>query len=357
MRTKGGGEEAPEAISVRDGLHFSGVRCAPHETFEGLQPPMHIKKSNEGEITMAGRNSFLHISMAAILAFALTGTVSANIWMDEKFEDGPFTQGNGDTVTPIASSELDTYSATVPITASVTGSPIAHTGALDTSKAFEGGACYKLTAGQELSCGPGYMNPTNGDIQVLQMALNVDPIPAAGTVGELRWNWDWDTGNPSPTGDHNWYVRLVSTGSVVNLVAGVEGQTTSSATVGTLTSNGKWAFVSLVGNKNSIGVTYTNTVFGPLGTIPSGISVFNSSYTPGFTQVMVLPAGPTTFNSLDWSLKATGGTIYVDNVYWEGGMDWPGGFSFPDQRPLSKAHPLNSNKIESNSAHDWQYLE
>lgn len=277
---------------------------------------------------------FSFCAIAVALALGLASVASANIWMDEDFEGTPvLVQGAGGTAGPSpANATLDTYSHDA-LGATVTASPLTQTGAKVTNKFFRGVASYKLLPAQVLSVGPAYSGTTNGNFQIFQFAANVDPIPAAGTVAEFRWNHDATT-----TETYSYFVRLVSTGTAVNIIAGEDLKNSPAVQqqIGTLSSVNDWKFISLVMQKAPAATTYTgNPVIAPLGALVQGMHFFCSSNTEAY--MVPFSGNGTTYNSRIWTYAVTSGALYLDYAYWEGGMDGDGAAT-----AASKVKPLNS---------------
>ncbi len=287
------------------------------------------------------------------MTVALGGMAQANIWMDENWEDGPFTQGNGNLTTPIASSELDVYANTQPVANTVTASPLTNTGATVTTKAFDGAACYQLDPGNTLSVGQNVQDPRNGNFVIHQFAVNVDPIPAAGTVATYRYNWDTDdTAGASP--DHSFFVRLDSTGTAVDVIAGedVANSPATEATIGQLTSASDWVYITLVMQNGGTAASYShaNLPDGGFTNLAPGVYIYASSTTPGIT-IPFATANGTVKTFMGWSFTVASGVLYVDDMYWEGGMD-----SESDGTALARRAIRPFNKGTS-SVSDWPLFQ
>lgn len=262
------------------------------------------------------------------LALALSGVAQANVWMDENFDGASvFVQGNGD-LGGVAGATLDTFDNDAPpITAGMEVSAhLTTTGTVDATKFYSGTKSYKLTAGQTLACATGYKNPTNGNYQYFQFAVNVDPIPAAaGTVGTFRWNFDSDTG-VAPDVDYSYYIKLVADGSGnVNIVAGEDVHNTPTpveTTIGQLTSASSWTYLTLQMQKDPSVGGMNDPRMGTTYKIVKGMHFYSptASTSIGFGEGGGYLGSA--FNSKDWAFTVeTGNTIYIDDVYWDGGMD------------------------------------
>src|SRR5690606_26369647 len=136
-------------------------------------------------------------------------------------------------------------------------------------KSFNGTNSYEIEVGETLAVGEPYQDQANGNYQLFQFAVSVDPIPAAGTVGEFRWNFDMDS-TTAPAVDYSFYVRLESTGTSVNLIGGEDVANVSplESTIGSLASASEFQFVTLMIQKNNASEATQNTP--PGGSMPVG---------------------------------------------------------------------------------------
>lgn len=260
-------------------------------------------------------------AMMLVILFCFTSIGLANIWMDENFDGTSiFVQGDGGGTSvnpPDATLDVYSYNTLVNQLSSV----LTQTGAKVTSKFFDGSACYQIEPGETLAVGTPYQDASDGNFVIFQFAVNVDPIPAAGDVGIFRFNWDTDdTSGPSP--DYSFYVKLVSNGSTVDIVAGedVANSPASEATIGTLTSTDEWKFVTMVMQNGTGSQTYTHANL-PGGSLTQdeGVAFYCSSTTQG--HFVAMSGNGTSKTGLGWSITVSSGTLYIDTVYWEGGMD------------------------------------
>ncbi|GAB4321585.1 MAG: hypothetical protein Kow0059_16250 [Candidatus Sumerlaeia bacterium] len=288
----------------------------------------------------------------ALLAIASVG--SANVWVDETFEDGPFTQGTGNTTTNPPSTELDVYSNNA-LTATITASPLTNTGSTTTAKFFQGtpGTSYQLDPGDVLGVGSNYQDPGDGDFVIFQFAANVDPIPAAGTAAIFRFNWDTDTsGGADP--DHSFFVRFDSTGSAVDIIAGedVANSPTTSTLIGQLSSAADWKFITMVMVNNAGPSTYThpNLPGGGL-TLTEGVYFYCSSTTQG-AFIPFTPANSLSKAGRGWSFTVTSGVLYIDDLYWEGGMEAVG-LVDPPAEALRHIRPFDKGGPPPAAVGDW----
>lgn len=264
--------------------------------------------------------------LSILVVFLLTMSVNigmANIWMDESFDESSiFIQGDGKgtTVSP-ANATVDVFSYNA--LATQLGSSITQTGSKSTAKHFDGTASYELQTSETLTIGPAFQDPRNGNFVIYQFAVNVDPIPANGELaGICRFKWDTDdTTGASP--DHIFYVKLVSTGTAVNIYAGENlKNTTPEALIGTLSSTSDWKYITMVMQNDTVSRSYAHAKL-PSGGITqdAGVAFYCSSTTRG--QFVTFGAANTgTKKALGWEITAgQNATIYIDSIYWEGGMD------------------------------------
>lgn len=281
---------------------------------------------------------FLKALLALVITLALAGNAAASVWMDENFDGtAQFVQGDGGP-TADPTHTLDPIS-TNPLTSTISA-VLTQTGSVVSTKAFSGSNSYRLNTGQTLAVGEPYSDQQHGSFHVFQFAVNVDPIPAAGTVGTFRWNLDTDNDN-APTVDNSFYVRLVSTGSAVNVIAGEDVAGSTSTQIGTLASSGAWGFVTVVIQKDPTSpAAYGNL---PAGTYAQGAHFFFNST----TAATVIPIGGTPsvpqFRGRNWAFTVDSGSVYLDDVTWEGGMDGDAG--------NSRLQPFNTAPVSS--VNDW----
>ena len=260
------------------------------------------------------------LSLLITVMFCISTVGLANIWMDENFDGTSiFVQGDGGgTAVSPSNATLDVYSNTQPV-ANQLNSVLTQTGAKVTSKFFDGTACYQIETAETVAIATPYQDQTNGPFIILQFAVNVDPIPSAGDVGEFRFDWDTDTGNP-PSPAYSFYVKLVSNGSTVDIKAGQDVGTPSEASIGTLNSTSDWKFVTMVMQNNTGSETYNQTNL-PGGSLTQneGVAFYCSSTTQGHFVAMTGNSGSK--SGLGWDITVSSGTVYIDTLYWEGAMD------------------------------------
>ena len=286
---------------------------------------------------MKATSIFLSSALVVVMVCVMVSSGFANVWIDENFDGTSiFVQGDGKgaTVSP-PDATLDIYDGDGSI-ASPVGNVLTQTGAKVTSKFLDGTGCYQIESGETITVVDPYDNPGNGNFVILQFGVNVDPIPSAGTVGEMRYNWDTDTGvGASP--DHSFYVKFVSDGSKVDIIAGEDlfNATPSEATIGTLNSGSEWDFVTMVMQNGTGSQTYTHALLpGGALTLNAGVTFFCSSTTAGHFVAFGSDNGAAK-KGTSWNISATGGTLYVDTLYWEGGMDVDSGAVSINIRPFN----------------------
>lgn len=282
--------------------------------------------------------------LGAMLLVALCGTAQANVWLDEDFEgEEIFVQQDGNVP---GETGWDPHSEDELLFTVTNTTGYAETGSLATNKAFQGSASYRLQQGQTLTVGPEYQDPQNGNFQLFQFAINVDPIPAAGTVATFRWNQDMNSVDVQP--DHSFYVRLDSDGDTVTITGGedLNNDPAVEAVLGTLDSTDDWAYITLLSQKDAADTPDSRFPF--LGNVPQGMHFFNSSETPALSvgyEVTVEGA----YAGRDWSFTVDSGTIYLDELYWDGGMD--------DDAVNSNPRPFDLGSDVPDGPLDWMIIQ
>jgi hypothetical protein len=265
---------------------------------------------------MTPRSQYWLRFLGAIMVLALAGNVQANIWLDENFEDEEvFVQRDG-TVAGENGWDTHTTNALLSVVTETTG--YTESGAVSSSKAFRGERSYRLGVGEALVVGPEYQDSQNGNFQMFQFAVNVDPIPSEGVVATFRWDHDMDTTNDEP--DHSVFVRLESDGSQVTITAGEDlaHDPETSGVIGTLNSTSDWAFITVLVQKSDSSTADSRFPF--LGEVDQGIYFFNSSLTSSFSAGFI-GGDPSTYAGRGWSFTVDSGAVYLDEMYWDGGMD------------------------------------
>jgi len=263
------------------------------------------------------------IRLSFIFAFLLLLNFTfANVWMDETFDDG------------IAFDDLDTYSANT-LTKPVI---LTQSGAISTDKFFNADYSYKLSAGQSIFITEPYQDQTNGPFQYFQFAVNVGSIPPAGEMAIFRWNWNINSVN------YSFFVKFVSDGSKVDIVGGEDLAGSSSQVIDTLLGTSQWRYITVQIQKNS-SLENDNRI--PQTLVPHGVYFYSTSTTPQFSIPLV--AAAITDTAKDWSINVTSGSLYLDDMYWEGGMSNTGYEQYSNLRPLDQSIPASST--------DWKLYE
>lgn len=239
---------------------------------------------------------------ALIFAFVCLGGIgSANVWMDENFDDsiafGPASDGSGALDDGIDLYSYNTISNPLSITA---------TGAISSARAFTGANSYQIAVGQSVSAAVPYQDQLNGPFQYFQFAVNIASVPTAGPIGTFRWNWTMDTTA------YSFYVSFVSTGTAIDVVAGEDAAGSTSAVIATIGAN-SWQYITVQVQKNA--GTQDDSRLGQIG-VTQGAHFYCSSSTAGFS----VPFTGSTVGAGAWSINVVESSIYIDSVYWEGGM-------------------------------------
>lgn len=288
--------------------------------------------------------SLLHL-IAALAVIAVATKAPANVWLDEDFEGATvFTQLDG--ASPGEKGwDPDSANALANPVSSTTGYAV--TGSVSTDKAFAGDASYQLQTGETIVVGPDYQDPANGNFIIFQFAVNVDPIPAAGTVATFRWDHDMDDSDPAP--DHSFYVRLESDGTTVDIVAGEDlaNDPAEESSIGSLAETTDWAYITVLVQKD--GAPTSDSRFPFLGNVEQGVYFFNSSETAA-AGIDFAFDGAATYVGRGWSFTVDSGSIYLDEMYWDGGKD--------DTPAESNFRPFDSEAESSEtSVTDWQLVQ
>jgi hypothetical protein len=262
----------------------------------------------------------LLLLVTLILGFC-TSLGMANIWMDESFDESSiFIEGNGGgtAVTP-ANATLDVYSYNT--IAKLFNADLTDTATKVTSKKFDGVACLELDTSNSIVVGPSYQDATNGNFVIFQFAVNVDPIPAAGQVGIFKFLWDTDsTAGASP--DHRFYVKLMSTGSKVDIYAGedLNHSPAVESKIGTLNTITDWKFITMTMQNGTGSQVYTQAHLpGGALTQDEGVGFYCSSTTRA-SFIAFGSANGVNKKGMGWEIDASQ-RMFVDAIYFEGGMD------------------------------------
>ncbi|MCA9438651.1 MAG: hypothetical protein KC978_22895 [Candidatus Omnitrophica bacterium] len=250
---------------------------------------------------MTKRMSFAFILLLVI--WVIPNGAQANVWIDEDFEDGVAFGPSGVDTDPYSFNAL---ANPIPITA---------TGQLSNERAYLGSTSYKISAGEGVTISEPFQDPANGPFQYIQFAVSLGEIPSTpGTFAELRWNWLLNL-----SVDHSFYIQFQSDGSEVTMVAGEDLAGSTSGVLGTFTDANTWKYITIQLQKNATPENDSRAVINQ-SMIPQGAYFYASSSTP---QVVVSPAIGTpdsTANAKDWSLTVTDGSLFIDEVYYEGAM-------------------------------------
>lgn len=240
--------------------------------------------------------SFAISGLALLLLVFCISPAMANVWIDEDFDDG----------VAFNAEDIDTYSAN-PLANPLN---VSHSGAVTNVRAFNGTHSYVMTGGQGIAIIPPYQDQANGEFQYIQFAASLGSIPAAGTMATLRWNWDMNGT------DYSFYLNFVSDGSKVDLYAGEDqAGANPAALVDSIPDTNTWKYLTLQLQKNQ-GNANDDRV-GQTG-VSQGLRFYSSSLTPAVT--LLLPNESSNNTAKDWILDVTSGSLYIDNLYWEGGM-------------------------------------
>ena len=281
----------------------------------------------ERSLKMKAKTLILFSFLVTLFCFSATIGL-ANVWIDENFDGtGPsippiWVQGNGAgaAVAP-ADATLDIYVQGGALGGkTITGSPLVENGSKVTTRYFDGTASYRMTSSQGISVSSNISNPANGAYVILQFAVNVAPIPAAGNVAIFRYEWDTNSTAP-PSPDYSFYVKLVSNGTKVDIIAGedLKNITPLEANIGSLNATADWKFITMVMQNNAPPATYTQVNL-PSGSLSQleGVAFYCSSETQGHFVPMIDTTNKT-FKG--WLFNVSSGNVYLDTLYWESGMD------------------------------------
>ena len=255
-------------------------------------------------LTLIKEKNMKRLVLLSILGvFVLVaGGANANVWMDESFDDAqafaPVSDGSGS-----VDDGVDLYS----YNAIGNALSITDTGAISSARSFNGTSSYVLAAGQSVTAASPYQDQGNGPFQYFQFAVSLGSIPStAGSMGSFTWDWDTD-GTPFAL-----KVDFVSNGTSVDIVAGLDGGST--ATIDTLVDTNTWTYITVQVQKNA---TAEDDARASQTGVAQGAYFYSSSTTAG--QTVTIPAG-SAINAGGWTFSVTDGSIYLDEMYWEGGM-------------------------------------
>lgn len=238
-----------------------------------------------------------------ISGLLLCSVVQANIWIDESFDDG--VAFNAD--------DLDTYA---PYGIGGPNVSVTHTGSVSSAKALLGTHSYQLDAGESISVAEPYGQQGNGPFQYFQFGVHVDEIPSPGTMATFRWDWTF------LSKDHSFFVNFVSTGVDVQIIAGEDiagGTVSRSFLLDTIGDTATWKYLTIQVQKNIPDATEEQI----LGQVPlsQGAYFYCSSNSP---QGVVPLYSEIDFGEKahGWSLSVFTGRLFVDEIYWEGGLGY-----------------------------------
>lgn len=246
------------------------------------------------------KNIQILFALTAILLVSSFGI--ANIWVDENFDDAP--------AVAFDAADLDTYAYNGLPTPTPVASVLTETGTIATPWAFNGTRSYQLAVGQGVVVVPPYENQGNGNYQYTQFAVNVGTVPAVPGTVMFRFNWDWLI-DATP---YSFFVQLVENGGNVDIVAGEDTVGIGSGVIGTLTNTTDWAYITVQVQKNAAASTDSGTG----QTLATGTYFYADSATAGYTAPWTVAA---TADAQTWSFACTDETVYIDDIYWEGGGD------------------------------------
>jgi hypothetical protein len=264
------------------------------------------------------KKTYLFMAFACCALVLAAPGVFANVWIDEGFEDdmafAPVGVGDGaldEGIDLYHDAAWFPYNPAAPLNAVLT-----HTGSISDQRAFFGTHSYQLDAGESIAVVEPYSATGSGSFNYMQFAVNIDGVPAAGTMASYNWTCIIEDVT------HTWTIDFVSDGSKVDLIASETFQGLGTpTTIGTLNGGPtEWLYLTVLTEMN-FGETDARNGLGPLD---QGIHIFVGSDTPAF-QIAGPPDFPNTKvvdrSSRDWSLVVNDGTLYVDEWYWECGFD------------------------------------
>ncbi len=278
---------------------------------------------------------------AALLTLALASPVSANIFIDEDFEDGVAWDGSGSTTTGGAvntfSDNLDGNtvadpSVGTPLTVVPVGSPVVAAGGSPQTPSM----AYAVPFGSAFSVTPmgGFTGSAGGPLTYVQFNITGDSTGAVASTVFARLDIPWGTVAAEPVA--NFYVQLVSDGSGgATVEVGEDGGALTGfgpTTIGTpIAAAGDWKLITVGINKNFTGGGVSDETDPVLGiTVPEGTALFWSASPVGSPDA-VYPFSAALGESDGLIFTVPSGTDAVlDDFYWEAAMT-PG--AFPDNSP------------------------
>ncbi len=276
---------------------------------------------------------------AAAAAFALAASsATANVYIDEDFEATPIL---ADGVT------VDTYDAS--LDGSPTATLITETGSRVTSTAFAGSASYELSPGESITVADGYPGQGGGNLVYFQFGLSVDSIPAAGNVARFEYNTELDS---TP---HRFFVELTSTGSQIDVTGGEDLAGSSSGAVTTITAADTWTFITVQIFVHNVAANDNRPQVNQASISP-GVYFYADSTTPSSSAAIT---GAATKDGNGWSFTVDGGTtatVYLDELYWSGGMDADYDFTSPTNTDRGDLQAFDTAPSAA-SVENWQMFE
>lgn len=246
------------------------------------------------------KQAFKSVLALTVAVFGLTSAASATVWIDEDFDDPAIFQ-SGDGINVVGAFDI--------------APALTETGSRVVSPTFEGAGAYELNPGETVTIADGHDDDSSGDFINIQAAVSVDSIPAAGNVAKLTYTTNLDGT------DYVFCVSLDSDGSEIDLISEAgDGTTTNTQTIqGAITAASTWEILTFQ-LMNGTAAT-ADPRFPSAGTFAPGSYVYLSSATPVSTAIT---AGGGTKESNGWDFTVNPGTtanVYIDNLYWDGGME------------------------------------
>lgn len=338
--------------------------------------------------------------VSTLFVLAAASVSAGNIYVDETFEGAsafidrnyPVTgEASPPTATTIAvkGANLRAYDTDA---ANTLPKPIfANTGTMVSTRHFQGAKSLQLASGQSLSVAPFIVGDGYGEFRFFQFAISATPetcnLPAGTKVGHYKSNWSTTTKNTVQASMLLDFV--VNSSKSIDVVC---RNTTSSVVATFQGGTGRWMLFSIITNIRRVEtdpqpVFYwealdplTSLYKGPVtGLEPAsfpqilaGMHFFANSKTecayvvpesigPGWgNDNLDTPADLLNTADLGWELVAeNGGTLFIDNLYWDCGRNTPDkqsqGFSQEQSSRMAEFYQL-SNETGPSAAKDWDYL-
>lgn len=268
---------------------------------------------------------FQSLTFTAVLALVVLGAqgASAHVFIEENFDDSlAFNRAPVPQVTDV-NSDVDTFDDNK--TTHTPSLVIASTGTLTTDHSLSGDTSFCMGAGEGFAAVRNLDYPstgswngqTTGPFQYVQMAVSVAEITAAAGTEVARLTYTWEDLEPG-----NWIVTFESDGAGgVDVIAALDGVSTSTTEIGHIDGGyAEWQMVTVQVQKNA-GAANDPMVGNGFTT---GARFYCGSDTPGLflPATSFVAAGPPVRNpkAMDMSFMVSHGKVFVDDVYWEGGM-------------------------------------